>query len=379
MNFLPRAFGVFLIAACAVQAQKSDDPELEDYVPTVEDELVIYVPKNAVRVGFRALSGATAGFGGQGVLASERLLGEQGGVALRGYHDGFVGLDQRTATDPAGVPVPITPDGMTDTWGYQDKEQVVDGGLIAMNAYTATITDTTLHPKNPGTALGVEVTSEREMGQLFGGRVRWGLIAGIGVNQILSETQAKVSANIETITDYYSLEGQAAPDAPYTGPVTSGGVLLRNEVLLRTPPTTSVSLTDVLNRWKLRGAYMTARAGPTVQIPIGTRFSATISAGGVLVYAGTSFEVRQTFTPATGDDIIQNLASSDSAILPGFYVDASMQYDFTDTAGLYLGAVYQSSGNFDHEVASADGLSNYKARVDLGSLQGFRAGMSFKF
>src|SRR5690606_5414068 len=125
---------------------------------------------------------------------------------------------------------------------------------------------------------------------------KWGVIAGVSINQILATTKSEVQADITTTTDYYSLGGQAAPQAPYQGPTSNGGVdtttLLWSELLHRQIVTAS-SLTAVVNEWKLRGAYMTFRAGPTLMLPITKRFSASVSAGGVLVYAGSTYEVKQ--------------------------------------------------------------------------------------
>jgi hypothetical protein len=134
----------------------------------------------------------------------------------------------------------------------------------------------------------------------------------------------------------------------------------------------------------LRGAYITFRAGPTLFVPISERFSASFSAGAVLVYAGSSYEVSQTFKPETGDEIGLDptqplLASTTSKLLPGFYADANLQFTLTDTAGFYFGGIYQSSGDYDQEVETPDGLSKYTARVDLSKLQGIRAGVTFKF
>jgi hypothetical protein len=387
MNFLRHAFCVFLVTTCVVYAQRSNEPELDDYVPTVEDDLVIYVPKFSVRLGFRDLMGAGIGFTGQGVNTSQNLLGPEHGVGTRIYHDGAVGPDQRTTVDPAGNTVPITPDGLTNNWNFKSSDQLTDDGLIRMNAYRATVTDSSVHENDPGSALGVELALEREIGSLFGTRLKWGVIAGFSVNQFMSAAKAQVAATIEKTTDYYSLEGQAAPEPPYQGPDVIAGVdttvLLRADPLIRVSETTD-STTAVEQSWKLRGAYLTFRAGPTLLMPISEKFSASFSAGAVLVYAGSSYEVAQTFRPETGDEIgldpTQPLLSGSTAkLLPGFYVDANLQYALTDTAGFYFGGVYQSSGDYDQEVETADGLSKYAARVDLSKLQGIRAGMTFKF
>ncbi len=384
MNFFSRALCAFLAAASAVYAQRSNEPDLEAYVPRVEDDLVVYIPKNAVRLGFRGLSGATAGFSGQGLIQNPNMsLGSDSGIESRNYHDGFVGPDARGVIDPSGVLVPITPDGRTNTWGFYQDSQATSDGLIVMHGYTAAVTDTALREDDPGLALGVEVASERELGSVFGTRLKWGVIAGVSVNQILATMKSEVEAEITTVTDYYSLGGQAAPAAPFQGPTANQGVdttpLLWSELLHR-DTASATSLTAVVNEWKLRGAYMTFRAGPTLTLPITKRFSASISAGGVMVFAGSSYEVKQTFTPETGVVIAPDaLLSNESVFLPGFYVDANLQFDFTDNAGLYLGGVYQNSGEYTQEVATTDGKSVYKARVDLASLQGIRAGVTFKF
>lgn len=379
MNFPSRVLCAFLATACIVNAQRSNDPDLDEFVPRVEDELVIYVPKNAVRIGFRALSGAGTVFSGQGSVSSNSEIGEATGIDDRTYHDGRVNKDARSRPDPDGVLEPIDPDGYTNNWGFSDEAQAeFADGFIAMHAYSATVTDTSARSNDVGSALGVEVSSEREMGSLFGTRIKWGLVGGVSMNQILSETKAAVAAEVSTTRDYYGLPIGATPSAPASYPIGAGDVLLQNEIKAR-ESFTSTTDTDFVNRWKVRGGYLTFRAGPTLHIPFGSRLSLSVSAGGVLVYSGTSYEVEETFTPETGADIVETIIDSESAILPGFYVDANLQYYFTDTAGFYLGAVYQSSGHYDQEVASDDGLSNYKARVNLSSLQGFRAGVSFKF
>ena len=99
----------------------------------------------------------------------------------------------------------------------------------------------------------------------------------------------------------------------------------------------------------------------------------------MIAYAGTTYDVNQSFTPKTGDTILTTMGSADDAFLPGYYVDANLQFAMTETSGLYLGAVYQSSGDYTQEVTSEDGLSKYSTRVDLSALQGVRAGVSFKF
>jgi hypothetical protein len=393
MKFPCRALCALFVATYAAHAASTedDDATFGDYAPTVDDDLVIYVPKYTVKLGFRALTGAKSSFGGHGTISSAGNIGSDSQLndpQNRDYHDGYVHLDTRTVVDPSGNNVPITPDGKTNTWSMISKDQLTPDGYVMMNTYSATITDPSFHEKNPGLAAGVELALERDMGKLLNSRVKWGLVAGFSVNQISSISKSTVAASITKITDYYSLFGQTIPpdadgNISYTGPTSSGTtdttILLGNEIVHRNPPATKTSTTDVTSEWHLRGAYLTMRAGPTLYVPIGARFSATVSAGAVLVYSGTTFDVKQTFTPETGDDIVQSATGLESKLLPGFFVDANLQWSMTDNSGLYVGAVYQNSGDYEQTVTPDNGTSGYKARVDLSSLQGIRAGVNFRF
>lgn len=383
MKFLCRAFCVLFIASCAVRAQETESP-LGDFAP-LDDDLVLYIPKFSVKLGFRGISGVKTSFGGKGVLSSTSILGDETGTQTRVYHDGYVALDTRTVVDPAGNAVPITPDGKTNSWAIKEDTQApTEGpyaGLVMMHTYSATTTDASFHEKDPASGYGVELSLDREMGNVFSTKMKWGLVAGMSINQISAATSADLNASVKTVTDYYSLGGQAAPAAPFTGPIYSGSVditpLLGSDVLHRDPEAFSVG--TVSSSWKLRGAYVTFRGGATLLVPFSSRFSALLSAGAVVVYAGSTYDVTQSFKPNTGDTLSEFISDGDSAILPGYFVDASLQYTMNETSGLYLGAVYQSSGDYTQDVTSPDGSSKYTTRIDLSKLQGIRAGVSFKF
>ncbi|MEO7599639.1 MAG: hypothetical protein ABIV50_11945 [Opitutus sp.] len=384
MKFLCRALCVLFIATCAVRAQ--DESPLGDFAP-LDDDLVLYIPKFAVKLGFRGISGVKTSFGGNGSLLSSSILEGATGPANRLYHDGYVVADSRTLINPSGNPDPITPDGRTNEWAFKNDSQTIDAqgnptGLVAMHTYAALTNETTFAPKDPPSGFGVELSLDRDLGSVFGTRMKWGIVGGMSINQISTASTGSLSAMVTTTTDLYSLGGQAAPIAPFAGPSFAGSIdttpLLGSDVLSRTV-TTSLMTGAIGTSSKLRGAYMSFRLGASLFVPISARFSAMVSGGAVLVYAGTAYQVTQTFKPDTGDTIAEFISDTDSTILAGYYADASLQFAINDTAGLYLGAVYQSSGDFDQDAVSADGTSKYTTRIDLSSLQGIRAGVSFKF
>lgn len=375
----------------------------------------IYEPKSTARFGFRYITGAKTSFTGRGSLPSPENPGAATGANLaRAYHDGSVLPDARVAArlDNGGNPIidpqtnspvfdPVAPDGRTNTWNYSDASQLSLAGYAAFHSYSAEITDTAVRTKDGAASAGFDLSMSRDMGKLWGGRIAWNLTAGMSINDIAANTDDRVLARLTTVTDFFSLFGQTPPDAPYSSPssatinvVDAGGnpvlnddgsartvttdtsVLIGNEPAGRTT-TLSTDSTSVGNSWKVKGAYYTFRVGPTVWVPITTRLRASVSVGAALVYAGSSYTVTQTFDTPLGADISDTNTSAAYKLLPGYYADATIQFDLTERAGLYAGAVMQSAGSYTQNVDSA--TSHYSTKIDLANLSGVRAGLSIRF
>jgi hypothetical protein len=54
-----------------------------------------------------------------------------------------------------------------------------------------------------------------------------------------------------------------------------------------------------------------------------------------------------------------------------------MQFDLTDRAGFYAGAVFQSTGSYNQKVDSEN--AHYVSKIDLSNQSGLRAGLSVRF
>jgi hypothetical protein len=247
----------------------------------------------------------------------------------------------------------------------------------------------------------MDISVSRDMGRLFGTRIAWNLTAGMSINDILANTNDRVLATLTTITDFYSLFGQVPPEAPYSSPSSSSitvidasgnpvvnpdgsvsTVIVDTSVLIGNEPAARIETSvdddlSVLNRWRLKGSYYTFRAGPTVWIPITTRLRASFSVGAALVYAGTTYTVTQTLEPALGAEISDTSFSEEYKLLPGFFADATLQYDLTERAGFYAGAVFQSAGSYNQDVETEN--SHYSTKIDLANQNGVRAGLSVRF
>ena len=398
-----------LLGSVALRAQEENEHQSApppENLTFLTDEY-IYIPKYKFSFGMRALSGSKTSFSGRGSIAS--TLEDPGLVTATGvprtYHDGSVGLDTRTLSNDDGnggsTSVPIAPDGKTSNWTYSDASQVTTTGTIEMHSYSADTIDTGPRTKDTDNAYGFEVTVARDMGKL-GKRLEWNLEAGFSLNDLKASLVSAVSANVTTRTDAYSLNGAAAPAAPYTGSSAatsqtvvdaSGNPVLNSDgtaktvtpdtlTLLAMDPQSSntqtvVDTTSVINSWKLKGAYFTFRAGPTLVMPFTQHLRATVSAGAALVYAGTIYTVAQSYQPVTGDPITQTVSDSSNHFLPGFYADANVEYWVTDTAGFYAGAVYQNTGEFKQTVKTD--TADFSTKVDMSSLGGLRAGMNIRF
>ena len=101
-------------------------------------------------------------------------------------------------------------------------------------------------------------------------------------------------------------------------------------------------------------------------MPIGQHFKLSVSAGPDLIYAGIRVErsgephVRDTTQPAI-TDLYQK---ENTKILPGYYVDVDLRYDLTDTAGFYVGDLYQGGGSYSQTVPSGTSGTAYWTRHD---------------
>ena len=415
MKQLRLALILAALGISTLRAQRDPEP-IPDFSNLDE---FIYEPKTTLSIGMRSLSGGKTSFRGQTTINGLENPGAVTDVNIsRSYHDGNIAPDSRIIDvernedgtpkldeDGFTIPIPIEPDGKTNGWRYFYPSQAEEApGFIAFHTYSATITDTSVRSKDGKGSIGMELAVSRDMGKLFNTRLSWSLSAGLTINDITASTSGKVRADLTKLTDLYSLYGVSAPEAPYdaSSPPThlepavdaDGNPILNEDgtpqqvsvaddpILLGSSPvsrtsTTTTDETSVTTRSKLKGAYYTFRAGPTLWLPISNRFRASVSVGATLIYAGATYTVNNVYQPETGIEILDEVTADDTRMLPGYYADATMQFDITPRTGLYAGAILQSAGDFSQSINTA--TANYSSKVEFGRQQGFRAGMTVKF
>jgi len=401
------------LALRAADDQKEDEKQQPDEIPNFNQlDEYIYVPKTTLSLGERYfLKGPKTTYSGQGINPSQVDPGADNTVTTpnisRTYIDGSVSPDQRTVPVATGegatVATSIPSDGRTNTWGYDNASQLLPNGDIAFHTYSAEITDTAEHTNNGEGNAGVELILDRDMGKI--GKIKWSMTGGFSLGDIHSSVYVSVPTTLTTLTDTYDLFGQVPPAAPFNSPntvsqavygagstVVSGSgqssttqsvqqvILLGNQPISRTETPTQTFTT---NRYFIEGSYYTLRVGPTLELPISSKLRLNVSAGPALIYSGAILNVLEDLQIATGTDYTQLYQQENSKLLPGYYVDMNLEYQLTDTAGFYVGNIYQSAGSFEQKVASGTSASGantyYQAKIDFQNQDGVKGGITVRF
>jgi hypothetical protein len=392
---LSLVFGLSVSSLLWAQEERQAPPtEIPDFSNLDE---YIYVPKSTMQFGVRNMSGPKTSFSGKGKLTTNVQSGSLDSPnESRTYHDGNVSADARSTVvengDGTTASIAAPNDGKTNTWSYISDKQLTADGYMLFRTYSADIIDTATRSRDAGRTSGVELGVAYDMGKVLK-RFDWSIVAAVGVNDIAASLNDTVAARLTTVTDTYNLFGRLPPAAPYSAPssvtttVTNADgttssdtadttTLLGNRPIDRSTSST-VDSTSVRNRWKLKGAYYTVRVGPSVSFQLLSRLKITMSAGLAGVYAGSTYSVNEAFQPETGAEISSSLDDETTTFLAGYYADASLQFDATERTGFYVGAVYQATGSYDQKISTAN--ANYVTNVDLNSLNGFRAGLTYRF
>ena len=408
----------------AQETSAKEDERIEQLVRSEASEW--YTPKNSVTVGLRVLtSGVNVRFGNLGAVAfSSAIAPASVGPAGRIYDNGYVKVDaprgaeldangNQTSTpggrylqytntpvsvnDANGNPVgtqntqvvasdslSYTP-GLSRVWSYSTPDQAsANPGYIAMNSYSAT-SDGNSFLKKQGPSAGVELQFSHALRKL-GKRTELSLVTGFAVNGINNKTSGDVHSTLHTYTDYYSLNGLAAPATSVATPYVGGQYDATGALETTTPigavpvgalttniPTTGGALVHGL--WQVKGAYMMVRVGPSLRTQVTDRFGVSATLGLAGAFAGTHYSALESMTiPVVGTTLVDPVTDSDAKkFLGGYYADFNLEWTANDSLGLYGGVSAQKFGDYTQT------LGDRTARIDLGNSVGLRGGINIKF
>ncbi len=408
MSFLRFALCIACLSFAGLRAADEEKQQPEEIPNFNQLDEYTYQPKSTLSLGSRFfLNGPKTRYSGQGAIPSPADPGSDPtiGNVSRSYIDGIINPDTRSISVSTGVGeltnVPIAPDGRTNSWSYENANQLLPNGNMTFHTYSGQVTDEGIHSSSGTPNLGLELLMDRDMGKI-GKHMSWAFTVGFSIADIHSSAYASVPTVMTTTTDTYDLFGQVPPPPPYTSPNTisqsvlsSGGqtvsgttagtttsqqadqtTLIGNVPLNRTVVPTNV---DSENRYFIEGAYYTLRVGPTLIIPFGQHFKLSLSAGPDVIYSGSEMNVLESLTFDPNEAPITDLFQKENTkIMPGYYVDVDMRYDFTDTAGFYVGNLYQGGGGYSQAVPSGTGTA-YTSRIDFGNQEGVKAGLTVRF
>lgn len=409
-----------LLALPALLGAQTSSAEEERLQKLMADSSQLYVPKNHVSVGFHLLSsGGKVNYGNLGAVASN--VENVAGAVTRSYNNGQVGLDTlrpnetntdgtqsstpggryattitATAADGSTTTVTVgdflsyTP-GVTRNWSYSSATQVTNNGLIGFSTYSATSNGGTAM-KDSGPSGGVEFEFSRVIGNVSK-RVEWGFAAGVALNGINNKTSGSVASTLHANTDFYSLNGQAAPAAPYTTataftdfigtdgtvyPISKETTIPLGAVSVAGASTSGVvGGTTVNGNWQVKGAYFLMRVGPSLRAQLTERIGLSASFGVAGAYAGSTYSAVESFAvPDLADVLVRTPdpeQSSASKFISGYYADINLELALNGRTGFFGGFSAQKLAGYDQT------LGGRTAHIDIGSSVGVRGGVNFRF
>lgn len=423
---------VALLAALFVPAHaqsSSSDEEANLSLTLPTDEW--YVPKNTITFGYRFLNkGAKVNFGGLGNISMRTNTAPTTAGETRNYDNGSLTLDSKRVIETKTTP-PTPEAGNSDTyavmdgngryqvylvnnnngtmvttqigdylaykegetrlWSYVSNSQI-NNGYVAMSNYGTTSEGATARHEE-GMNGGVELSLARAMGKV-GNRFEWSLTAGVALNNISSKTGGSVLATLNTSTDYYALNGptpttnnaNGRPGGPtYADYTNSDGTVFTGSrettTTINGTPNSAMHQTSSLaggatvqGAWKIKGAYLLMRVGPSIRTQLTERFGLSASVGLAGAYAGSRYSVTETLELADVlEPVTESVDSATSKFLTGFYADMNLDWAANERTGLFAGVNMQNLGGYDQSV------SGRTAKIDFGTALGIRGGLSYKF
>lgn len=424
-----------IVPAFAQSASSTSDEEANLALTLPTDEW--YVPKNTITFGVRVLgNGIKANFGNLGSMPTRTIeqkvtvakpgttTNETIEIITRSYDNGSMRQDYQrpdellptsvSPTDGAALSYGVYPgngryqtwissnsggtitntqvsdqlsyqQGVTRYWNYASASQI-QNDRVAMSTYSARSEGATA-AKEEGLNSGLELTVSRDL-SAAGKRFQWSLTAGIALNNMNAKTGGTIASTLAIHTDYYQLNGPAPTGTTLGGPsyvdltrpdgTTSTDGQETTTTIGDTPVSSSDSLiaggASIQGNWKVKGAYMLVRVGPTLRTKISERFGLSASLGVAGAYAGSRYSVVETLDiPDVLEPITESIDNVKNKFLGGFYADVNVDWVANERTGLFAGVNMQNLGGYDQEVGGRT------AKIDFGSAIGVRGGLSFKF
>jgi len=301
--------------------------------------------------------GARVGTGFKAKFLTTRVNpGTSTGGVNHNYDDGYV---RRDSSGNIG--------GRTWNWGYDDSSQVV-GDTIEYHKIDSSILPSSISKSSDDPSYGLELVYQRLAGT-FGSGGGWGFEGAFSYHDLDIRDQRSRTGSGTLLSDSFSLNGVAPPNARYRGTVNGPGPLLSDT------PTRSITGETVsfASDHHLHGQMFGFRFGPFIEWNFNRRLSVALSGGLALAPALLDYDFEETVTTESGRLEFARGSEHKSDLLYGNYVGGTVRFQLTEQWGLYAGAQYQTVNDWEQTVA------NRTARLDGGSTFYGVAGVSWRF
>ena len=260
-------------------------------------------------------------------------------------------------------------DGLTWNWGYQNDTQYDAGAdTLTYSAIDSSDSFAGSRSESDDPLPGFELSYIQTLGTI--GRVAWGIELAGGYTQISAGFDRSLMSNISLRNDVFSLGGVIPPSAPYNGSFDGPG-----PVIPLAPSGTSMvtGTSTVMESQDYKARLVGFRLGPVFDIPIYRGLSSTVGVGLAYTYAEGRYSYTASATLPDGSAYSETYKSEENERLVGAYLDAALNYQFTQTFGANLGVQYQYLEDLDQTVG------NRKATLNLGSTVFLTAGVTLAF
>jgi hypothetical protein len=326
--------------------------------------------KNRFGVSYRAAFNVTAQFKNVGNLRGPGNSGRDPGPATgsgvdRFYDDGYNRVD-----------ISGNKDGITWFWGYKNASQVQGDSLVMHSTSAQGVRSGTW---DSDIQHGFELTYNRELGHVGKKNLPWGIEAGLGWADIDIRDHRRLRGGVSTITDAYGLGGidpnviPVSPEFPgHAGHYGGPGPLIEDSPTRTT--TFDANGSEVTGKRAFDGNLFSFRVGPYLDIPIDERWTISFSAGFAAGLIDGEYSFNQVVTTTSSGPQHQIGSGSDTKLLFGGYMSASIRCQIDEHWGVFISGQYL--GLADCYSASARGQ---QIELDLARTALVALGVSYSF
>jgi hypothetical protein len=323
---------------------------------------------NKLTLSYRMGINITVDFKKLGGFARQSDPGPASGAYNRTYDNtSYVKIDSSTN---AG--------GLTWNWGYQNAEQLQNGGLVMQSSTSPNDATSKNHENDPQT--GVELGYSRE---LFRDAENWkvGIEAALGYTHVAVSDSRRILNHINQITDTYSIPpGVVVPLPPYNGTFEGPGALIGSEPSDRTTTVVSSEALITGDRTVDSDVFM-LRLGPYMEVPIYKKLSFIFDGGLLLGVGFTDLHYRESVTIEGSGTVSRSSSGSQNDFLLGGYVGGVASYALTERISLLAGVQFEAAGSSvaNSKVRLGDPATRKQSVLNLGEALLVNVGVSYSF